>query len=190
MLSALAVGVVLVSNPKGLLLPAPLLAVADVVSDDPVVFTPVEPEEEELVPVVSTLLLLLFLMVPPTAPPTTAPMTMRTATTTVMMPARLRQKDVRGFGAVGEPNFSPEPASAMVGNKGTVAGAGWGVCGGGLRTEGVRRGGCSRRSTLYPSYMEPREPRASVRVGARLCSLPTCNCARVALGASSSRFWS
>lgn len=117
-------------------------------------------EPVELIPLVpTTVLVLLFLTVPPTAPPTTAPMTIRTMMTMAMTPLRLRQKDVRGFGAaeVCEPNFSPEPVSAMPDIKGMLTGAGWGVCeggsGGGMRMEGVRRGGCSRRSTLYPSYM-------------------------------------
>lgn len=117
-----------------------------------------EPEELPVVaPVVSTLLLLPFLTVPPTAPPTTAPMTTMTMTKTVITPLRLRQNDVRDLGWAGarvrELNFSPEPASAMPGVKGAGTDGGWGICGGGLRTEGVRRGGCSRRSTLYPSYM-------------------------------------
>jgi len=110
----------------------------------------------ELTPVVfvTVLLLLLFLIVPPTAPPTTAPTTTRTMTTRVMMPLRVRQKDVRGLGAdggyAGELNFSAEAASGMAGVNGTATGGGWGDCdGGGLRVEGVRRTGCSaRRSTL------------------------------------------
>ena len=87
--------------------------------------------------------LLLFLIVPPTAPPTTAPMTMRTATTMAMMPLRLRQKDVWEVGAAGvdpaEPSFSPEPASAVTGAKGTETGCGRVVSGGGgPRKEGAR----------------------------------------------------
>lgn len=103
------------------------------------------------------LLLLLFFTVPPTTPPTTAPMTTSTMTAMVMMPLRLRQKDARGLGVeggyAGELNFSPESFSAIPGARGRVSGAGRGVCGGGLRAEGVRRGGCWRRSTLYPSYI-------------------------------------
>lgn len=110
-------------------------------------------EPEELTLLVPVVLLLLFLTVPPTAPPTTAPMTMRTMRTMAIIPLRLRQNDVRDSGAgrvyAGEVNFSPEPVSAMPGVKGTVGGGIWGgIWGGGLRTEGVRRGGCSRRSTL------------------------------------------
>lgn len=106
----------------------------------------------------ATLLLLPLVTVPPTAPPTTAPMTTRTTRTMVMMPLRVRQNDVCGLGAeggyVGARNFSPEPFSAASCINGTVTGAGaaWSACGGGLRVEGVRRGGCSNRSTLYPSW--------------------------------------
>jgi len=91
-------------------------------------------DELSLVPVVSTFLV--FLIVPPTAPPTTAPMTMRTMAKMVMMPLRVRQKDVRGFvGAyTGEPSFSLEAVSGMAGVTGTGTGGtggGWGDWGGG-----------------------------------------------------------
>ena len=109
-------------------------------------------ELEALALLVPVVLLLLFLTVPPTAPPTTAPITMRTMRTTVMTPLRLRQKDVRDSGAGGiygvEANFSPGTVSAIAGVKDAGGGIWAGICGGGLRREGVRRGGCSRRSTL------------------------------------------
>lgn len=50
---------------------------------------------------------------------------MRTRMVMVMIPLRVRQKDVRGLGAREEFDFSAEPFSV----KGTV----WGICGGGLR---------------------------------------------------------
>jgi hypothetical protein len=147
--------VLVVLNPGGLVPPPAIASVVSVPVPNPVAAAEVEIrlEPEELTLLVPVVLLLLFLTVPPTAPPTTAPMTMRAMRTTVITPLRLRQKDVRGSGAgrvcAGEVNFSPEPVPAMPGVKGTVGWAIWGaVWGGGLRTEGVRRGGCSRRSTL------------------------------------------
>lgn len=80
----------------------------------------------------------------------------------VMMPFRVRQNDTFGLGAgtgAGESNFSPDPFSAMAGVNGTAiaAGPGWGMCGVGVRRDGVRRGasaGGSSKSTLYPCCLQ------------------------------------